>query len=175
MKTNFKEHLHFGDGMSTNLKDLNAATKDLNDQLRAWDLPALTAEAVRLGLERVTASERTIWRLISGAAVWKFHRVGSTPDPDWSNGGATFTDEAAAIRWLLISYEAQKTRALVDATEARSLVRATTSLKETWLNEATEREARAQNFDVVGMIERLTEEAAVRALRRCAAALDGVS
>lgn len=42
-----------------------------------------------------------------------------------------------------------------------------------WEEEASEREARAQNMDVVGMIERLTEEAAVRVLRRCAAELRG--
>lgn len=41
--------------------------------------------------------------------------------------------------------------------------------REAWYVEANEREARAANPDVVGVVERLTEEAVVRTLRRCAA------
>ena len=46
--------------------------------------------------------------------------------------------------------------------------------REAWYVEANEREARAANPDVVGVVERLTEEAVVRTLRRCAAETDGV-
>lgn len=42
-----------------------------------------------------------------------------------------------------------------------------------WRAEAAEREARAANPEVVGVVERLTEEAVVRTLRRCAAAIVG--
>lgn len=47
------------------------------------------------------------------------------------------------------------------------------ALVRAWWAEADEREARAANPEVVGLIERLTEEAVVRTLRRCAAALRG--
>lgn len=42
-----------------------------------------------------------------------------------------------------------------------------------WRAEADEREARAANPEVVGLIGRLTEEAVVRTLRRCADDVEG--
>lgn len=44
-------------------------------------------------------------------------------------------------------------------------------LVEKWLTESVEREARAANPEVVGVVERDAEEAVVRTLRRCAAEL----
>lgn len=47
------------------------------------------------------------------------------------------------------------------------------ALVQAWWAEADEREARARNPEVCGMIERATEEAVVRTLRRCAVVLRG--
>lgn len=51
---------------------------------------------------------------------------------------------------------------------------ASTALVERWRAEATEREARAQNPDVVGWRERDEELVAVRQLRGCAVELEEV-
>lgn len=52
---------------------------------------------------------------------------------------------------------------------------ANAALVRRWREEADEREARAAHPDVVGLVERECEEAAVRALRRCADELERIA
>lgn len=84
--------------------------------------------------------------------------------------------EAERWRFLLVraakalgveawEYSVDFERKLLEAASRPGRVRAE------WLAEATEREARAANPEVVGLIERETELAVVVCLRRCAGAL----
>jgi hypothetical protein len=82
--------------------------------LATLDLPALAAEAGRLGYVR---DDALAWRGPDGRSrVWTHEAI----TPRWHEGlTRVLADEAAALRWLLDQPEARRLAAIVDAAEAR--------------------------------------------------------
>jgi hypothetical protein len=92
-----------------------AETPDTLSDLTTLDLAGLTAEAERLGYTRevgawgfrwVLGDQRRLVSLDAPLALW------------WSEPHRPHDGEAAALRWLLATPEAQRLRAIVDAAEA---------------------------------------------------------
>lgn len=79
----------------------------------------------------------------------------------------------ALIRAYMLSGLAESKLALPP--EAKPESQASPSLPDRWRAEATEREARAADPEVVGVIERDVEAAVVRTLRRCAAEVEATT